>query len=118
MFRIGVDQRSDEEARLAVEGDLDVHTSPQLRDALAALIESGVRYFVVDLNQVGYLDSTGLGALVRSMQQVRRVDGRLKIVCGSAKIRRIFDIAGLGRVLDVVSDEGAGAEGALPAQDP
>lgn len=102
MFRVDVEHTSDREARLVLEGELDVRTSPELRECLTRVIEQGARLVMVDLNRVEYVDSTGLGALVRGLQQARRVDGELKIVCDSGRVRRIFEIAGLVRVLEIL----------------
>ena len=102
MFRVDVERTSDVAARLVLEGDLDVRTSPELRERLESVLQDGVRQVIVDLNHVEYLDSTGLGALVRGLQQTRRVDGDLKIVCDSIRVRRIFQIAGLSRVLEIL----------------
>jgi anti-sigma B factor antagonist len=95
---------------VAVEGELDVRTSPELRQALDTVLGGGCRHVMVDLNRVEYLDSTGLGALVRGMRSVCAAEGRLQIICDVPRIRRIFEIAGLARVLEVVESREAALE--------
>jgi anti-sigma B factor antagonist len=51
-------------AVLAVRGEIDVATAPQLREELLELVSAGRKQIVVDLSGVDFLDSTGLGVLV------------------------------------------------------
>jgi anti-sigma B factor antagonist len=99
MIRLGLSHPMAGVALVEVRGELDVRTAPELRDLVERLIAEGDRRLVVDLNLVDYLDSTGLGALVRSARCVNAADGELQIVCDSPRIQRIMEIAGLTRVL-------------------
>ena len=62
-------------AVLQVTGEVDVYTAPQLREQVVQLVNSGVRHIIADLRDVDFLDSTGLGALVGSLKQLRTHDG-------------------------------------------
>ncbi|MGH9211989.1 MAG: STAS domain-containing protein [Acidimicrobiales bacterium] len=46
------------------EGDLDIVTSEEMKRQMAALVESGSATVTIDLHDVGFVDSSGLGALV------------------------------------------------------
>jgi anti-sigma B factor antagonist len=59
-----------------VEGELDLHTSPQLRDHVLALIGESPPNVVLDLSAVGFMDSSSLGMLVTCLKRVRERDGR------------------------------------------
>jgi stage II sporulation protein AA (anti-sigma F factor antagonist) len=59
---------------------------------------------VVDLTHAAFLDSSGLGALTNSMRRIQRKGGRLVVINTNEQMRRVFELTGLVRVLNVVSD--------------
>ncbi len=86
---------------LRVGGEIDVYTAPRLREQLIQLVDDGVRHVVVDMEQVEFLDSTGLGVLVGGLKRAKTVDGSLVLVCDQPRILKIFRITGLERVFDI-----------------
>ncbi len=84
-----------------VTGEVDVYTAPQLRAALDAHIAAGHSRLVVDLDNVDFLDSTGLGVLVGRLKLVRNKSGWLRIVCSNERILRVFRITGLDKVFAI-----------------
>jgi anti-sigma B factor antagonist len=78
-----------------VRGEIDVFSAPGLKDALTALIDSGAPAVIIDLSQVAFLDSTGLGALVAARSEATDKGGRLPIVCDLERILKLFRITGL-----------------------
>jgi len=94
---------------LAVTGEVDVYTAPQLRHAAVQALADGARRMIVDLNGVDFLDSTGLGVLVGMLKRLRAVDGALALVCRQARILKIFRITGLTRVFDIFPEVAAAA---------
>lgn len=75
-------------AMIRVEGDVDMYTSPSLRDALVPFFTKNVMAVVVDLSRVSFMDSSGIATLVEGLQWSRKQD-------------RQFILAGLG---DTVSN--------------
>jgi anti-sigma B factor antagonist len=90
---------------VSVVGDLDIHTSPRLKEALYALIESGKTRLVLNFDGIRYMDSAGLGVLMGAQRRAREADGRILLICKSIRIQRLFIITGLTRVFDVFEDE-------------
>ena len=86
---------------LSVGGEIDVYTAPQLRQRLIELVEEGSQHIVVDMEQVEFLDSTGLGVLVGGLKRVRALDGSLRLVCAQERILKIFRITGLEKVFGI-----------------
>lgn len=86
---------------VTVSGEVDVYTAPQLRSALEERIAAGHTRIVVDLKDVGFLDSTGLGVLVGRLKALKKLEGWLRVVCTDERILRLFGITGLDRVLAV-----------------
>ncbi len=83
-----------------VGGEVDVYTAPSLRRFLDEQIHDGARDVVVDLSEVGFLDSTGLGVLVGRLKLLRANGGTLRLVGLGERVLRVFTITGLDRVFE------------------
>ena len=84
-----------------VQGEIDMYTAPRLRELLIDLVSKGSYQLVVNLDQVGFLDSTGLGVLVGGLKRVRAHDGSLELVCTQQRILKILKITGLTDVFGI-----------------
>ena len=84
-----------------VEGEIDIYTAPRLRELLIELASKGNYQLIVNLDKVGFLDSTGLGVLVGGLKRVRPHDGSLDLVCTQERILKIFRITGLTKVFGI-----------------
>jgi anti-sigma B factor antagonist len=84
-----------------VGGEIDVYTAPKLREQLIELVSNGRYQLVVDMENVDFLDSTGLGVLVGGLKRVRAHDGSLRLVCTQERILKIFRITGLTKVFPI-----------------
>src|SRR2546430_13013601 len=78
-----------------------MYTAPRLRELLIDLVSKGHYQLVVNLDKVGFLDSTGLGVLVGGLKRVRAHDGSLDLVCTQQRILKIFRITGLTEVFGI-----------------
>ena len=88
-------------AALRVTGEVDVYTAPELRERVVELLAQGFGHLIVDLRDVVFLDSTGIGALVGVLRRVRAQDGSLMLVTSSERLLNIFEMTGLGSVFDI-----------------
>ena len=86
---------------VAVVGEIDVYTAPQLREQLDREIEAGTYDLVVDLSAVTFMDSTGLGVLVGRLKQIRLNDGSMRLVCNQDRVLKVFVITGLDKVFAI-----------------
>jgi len=86
---------------VTVEGEIDIYTAPRLRELLIDLAGKGSYQLIVNLDKVGFLDSTGLGVLVGGLKRVRAHDGSLDLVCTQERILKIFKITGLTKVFGI-----------------
>ena len=84
-----------------VQGEIDMYTAPRLRELLIDLISRGSYQLVVNLDKVGFLDSTGLGVLVGGLRRVRTHDGSLDLVCTQPRILKILKVTGLTEVFGI-----------------
>lgn len=64
-----------------VDGEVDLHTSPMVREAVIKLLSEGHRHFVLDLCFVPFMDSLGLGMVVAITKRIRERGGSLRITC-------------------------------------
>ena len=85
-----------------VAGELDLHTSPPLREHLLELIQGGVDHLALDLTKVDFMDSSSLGSLVTCLKRVRERDGRLVLVGVGGTPMKVLTLTGLDRVFDIV----------------
>jgi anti-sigma B factor antagonist len=88
-------------AVLRIGGEVDLYNTPQLKEEILALIESGVRRLVVDLAETQYLDSTALGALIGGLKRLRERDGELRLAGPRPRIRKLLEITRLLKVFEV-----------------
>jgi anti-sigma B factor antagonist len=84
---------------LALAGDIDIHTAPQVRDRLAGLLAEGRTSIVVDLAEVTFLDSSALGALVSAHRDLAAVGGSLRLAAPQAHVLKVFRITRLAEVI-------------------
>jgi len=84
---------------VVVQGEIDVATSPKLRDELSALIARGAHDITLDFDAVSFVDSSGLGVLVGTYKRLREDGGSIRIVGAQASVRKVFEITGLEQAL-------------------
>jgi anti-sigma B factor antagonist len=82
-------------AGVAVRGELELATAPDLTAALDDAIRRSSGPFVIDLSTVGFLDSSGISCLVRARALLGRDDRTLGLVCPPGNVRRVLEIAGI-----------------------
>jgi anti-sigma B factor antagonist len=85
-----------------VYGELDVATTPDLREVLVRLVGEGSTKLVLDLDGVDFLDSTGLGTIISALKRARTHGGDLRLVCTQARIARLFEITGLDKAVPLL----------------
>jgi anti-sigma B factor antagonist len=86
---------------VAVSGEIDLFTAPELKAAIADVVDGGSTRIVVDLTQTTFLDSTALGVLIGAVKRLRSTDGALSIVNTDATIAKTFEITGLDQIFTI-----------------
>lgn len=92
---------------VTVAGEVDLHSASQLRNFLTRLFSEGARRFVVDMQKVEFLDTTGLGVLVAGLKRAESEGGSLEIVCSQARVLRVFNLTGLDDVFTIHTADAA-----------
>jgi anti-sigma B factor antagonist len=86
---------------ISVAGELDVATAPLLIDAIAAVTHGPV---TIDLEEVGFIDSSGLGAVVAAHQRLAADGRRLHVKGRSPTVIRVFEVSGVAEILGIGED--------------
>lgn len=83
-------------------GDVDMSRSPDLRHVIQSqFARSGLRRLVIDLDEVGYMDSSGLATLVEAMRTAKKNAVELVLASLSPRVRSLFEIAKLDTVFEI-----------------
>lgn len=97
----GVEQRVEQgDVILDVRGDIDVATAPQLWRELEPQLET-TRNVVVDLSKVSFIDSTGVGTIIRAVNALRDRGQRLTLRSPTPMTKTVFETVGLTRLVDL-----------------
>lgn len=84
-----------------LHGSLDLATAPSLRAALIEAANEGKHEIIVDLTELEFLDSTGLGALIGAHRRALENAGRVRLIVHDGPISRLLNITGLMRIFAV-----------------
>jgi len=84
---------------IRVGGYVDFDVAPRLKQFIVNRIEAGDRRIVIDLSDVGFMDSTAIGVLVGVLKRLGEVGGFLAVACANDNVRGIFEVVGLESVI-------------------
>ncbi|KPK75170.1 MAG: hypothetical protein AMJ79_12365 [Phycisphaerae bacterium SM23_30] len=96
---------------LELSGDIDLHRSVDLRSSLLETLGEQPAVTVINMREVGFMDSSGLATLVEAMQLSRRYGGQLKLVGISRRVRSIFEISRLDKIFQIYDNEAEALSG-------
>ena len=99
---------------LRVSGKLDAYWSDALSGELEACVRKGAQNIELNLSNISFISSAGLRVLLVYIKQMRAINGRLRIVEPSEKVREIFDLSGLTDLLLHEDDTSRSEEDAEP----
>ena len=87
------------------EERIDVQNAEEFRKHLLQLIESGTKDVVIDLDNVRFIDSSGLGALVYALREAKLAGGDLKIANVRNQVYAMFKVTRLNKIFDILKLE-------------
>ncbi|MFC1435317.1 STAS domain-containing protein [Streptacidiphilus sp. N1-3] len=94
-----VQQHAGPRAVVQVSGDMDMETCPPLERALTRLIDDSTPHLALDMSGVGFLDSPGINALLRTANRAREHHGSLALAALPPHLRRVLEIVGVDAVI-------------------
>ena len=105
MLSLNVERNSDGEVEVVVvSGEIDIASAPRLITGLNDAVGNCEFPVVVDLTDVGFMDSTGLALLLNAHRRLSRRGKGFAVACGDGPVRRVFTITDMAEVLHVRSN--------------
>lgn len=101
-------------AVLLPHGDLDAEHVQGFQQAVDSLLRAGVQYYVIDLGDVSFLDSTGLSAIVRLYRQVRIGEGDVRLARVPGPVMTVLELTRLTQVFDIFPTAGEASASIKP----
>lgn len=96
-----------------VIGEVDAFTAPILKKHFTAAQDIQGLQAEIDLSEVDYIDSTGLGIFIGFYKALQENDGYVKITGVNARLKRLFEITGLDQIMDIEMKEGGNRDATL-----
>jgi len=87
---------------VAIEGEVDMSSSPELRAHLAPLFRKGTSHVIVELSGVPYIDSSGIATLIEGLQLSRKSSIRFTLAGARPSVEAVFELAYLKGVFEMV----------------
>ncbi len=97
------------------QGELDAYTVGQFRDTLAEL--SAIPRLLIDLSEVPFMDSAGLGALIGGIRRTREASGEVTVACSRPTLTRLLHTTGFDRIVPVTETVDQAADALLAPSD-
>ncbi len=90
---------------VVLTGDIDLHHVPHVHPVLLGECARKPARLIIDLAEVGYMDSSGVGVLVHAFQKVKANGGQLRLIGMSARVRSIFEVTRLDKYFVICGSE-------------
>jgi anti-sigma B factor antagonist len=88
-----------------IKGDIDINSSPDIRDVFEKGVKEKVMKIVVNLDNVSYIDSSGLATLVEMLKKTRSYGGKFCISNLAPKVKSLFEITKLEKLFEIFETE-------------
>ena len=86
---------------MALSGEIDMYSSPALREEMMGLIDKGVTPLLIDFKGVPYIDSSGIATFVEGLKRMMSYGGRLKLIGLLEGVKEIFSFSKLDKVFEI-----------------
>lgn len=92
-------------AIIDIMGEIDLYNSPKIKDALLEKVKDGYKNFIINLGDVTYIDSSGIGTLIFCRTSLNQNSGALRIIKIKDSVKRIFELTKLNSFFTILEDE-------------
>ncbi len=96
-------ENNNQEKVLILAGEIDAYTAPQLKENLLPLTQEEGAVVKIDLTDIKYMDSTGLGVFISALKSTKEHKSSMKLVNLQERVYRLFEITGLIEIMDIDS---------------
>ena len=92
-------KRSGHTLIVSLSGELDHHSAEKIREKIDGTMEKGFKNLIFNFKKVSFMDSSGIGVIIGRYKKVQGKGGSVCITCLNDKIKRIFEISGLFKII-------------------
>ncbi|BDU50643.1 STAS domain-containing protein [Haliovirga abyssi] len=85
--------------------EIEVYNASEIREELSEMIDNGVKEIIIDLRNVEYVDSSGLGVLVSTMKRLKKINGKMILLSPKNAIKQVLELTSLDKVFTIEYDE-------------
>jgi len=86
---------------LTLDGEVDLYNAPSLKEEIKKCIDERKYNVVIDFEKVTYIDSSGIGALISSMSNLKKYQGALKITNITGSVKKVFELTKLTSFFEI-----------------
>lgn len=90
---------------LDIDGEIDLYNAPEIKDTIKQQMDAGHKKIIINLENVSYIDSSGIGALISSLSNLKKIGGGLKIIHVYDSVRKVFELTKLTSFFDIYDSE-------------
>lgn len=104
-MNITVSSKGNKTSIITIEGDIDLYSSPKVREKISRLIEKKIPVIMINLQGVKYMDSSGIATFVEGFQNIKKYKGKLIFYNLQTLVRDIFELTKLEKIFEIYDDE-------------
>ncbi len=90
---------------LDIDGEIDLYNAPEIKDTIKKEMDAGHKKIIINLENVSYIDSSGIGALISSLSNLKKIGGGLKIIHVYESVRKVFELTKLTSFFEIYDSE-------------
>ena len=99
-------EKGEEQSTVFLKGEIDIYTVEQITQDLLPLTKIKDHTVIVNLKEVNYMDSTGLGLFIKALKSTKKHESVLKLTQLQKRVARLFKITGLNEVIQIEDTAG------------
>ncbi|MFN3660579.1 MAG: STAS domain-containing protein [Brevinematales bacterium] len=88
-----------------IKGEIDLYNAPEIKEKIKDEINKGKVNIIINLDKVSYIDSSGIGVLISSLSNLKKVGGTMKLINVYASVRKVFELTKLTSFFEIYDSE-------------
>ena len=88
-------RKNDDVYIIDVNGEMDLYNSYKIKELVMKMLEKNVKFFVINLEQVDYIDSSGIGALIYICSTIKKMNLKLAIASVHGSVKKVIELTKL-----------------------
>lgn len=98
-------KKEEKKVLIGLDGSLDIYTSLDLKSTLEEHVQGEHPEVVIDMEKLNYIDSSGIGILIKALNYVQGLNGKLSVANLKPVIEKVFKVSGLTTYFEILSPE-------------